>query len=443
MRNSAPRGIVGARQPQGRPFHDTIRVPPRHTRGAGSPAGRSGTIAPGSGRPGDVPRRRGAHRRLGRAPLHRPGRHRLASAAGRGHPSTPAVTAGRIYVGAGDGTLYALDRATGRIVWRFAAGDPVTASPAVAHGLVIAATHAGRFFAVDAATGRLRWSRHAGPALPFNTYPAGAWDLWASSPTVSGRTVILGGADGRVYALDLMTGAVRWTANTGGRVRASAAIAAGTVVIGSWDGRVYALDLATGAEKWVHRTIGDTLDSQAFGFDRRAIQGSAAIDEGRVFVGSRDGGLYALDFATGERLWRATHRGSWVCASPVVSGSAVYVGSSDGQFVQALDAATGTERWRYATGANVLSSPVLAGQRLVVGTEANDSPWGDLLALDPATGALVWRLRLEEALYGSPWWPTTGSTWAPIPGNCSPSARPRPRPPGWRSTTTRSWRRGG
>lgn len=88
--------------------------------------------------------------------------------------STPAVTAGRIYVGAGDGTLYALDRATGRIVWRFAAGDPVTASPAVAHGLVIAATHAGRFFAVDAATGRLRWSRHAGPALPFNTYPAGA-----------------------------------------------------------------------------------------------------------------------------------------------------------------------------------------------------------------------------------------------------------------------------
>lgn len=316
--------------------------------------------------------------------------------------STPAITAGRIYVGAGDGTLYALDRATGRIVWRFAAGDPVTASPAVAHGLVIAATHAGRFFAVDAATGRLRWSRHAGPALPFNTYPAGAWDLWASSPTVSGRTVILGGADGRVYALDLMTGAVRWTANTGGRVRASAAIAAGTVVIGSWDGRVYALDLATGAEKWVHRTIGDTLDSQAFGFDRRAIQGSAAIDEGRVFVGSRDGGLYALDFATGERLWRATHRGSWVCASPVVSGSAVYVGSSDGQFVQALDAGTGTERWRYATAANVLSSPVLAGQRLVVGTEANDSPWGDLLALDPATGALVWRLRPEEALYGSP-----------------------------------------
>ena len=183
--------------------------------------------------------------------------------------STPAVTANRIYVGAGDGTLYALDRATGRIAWRFAAGDPVTASPAVAHGLVVAATHGGRFFAVDAGTGRLRWSRHAGPALPFNTYPAGAWDLWASSPTVAGRTVVLGGADGRIYALDLLTGAVRWTANTGGRVRASAAIEGGTVVVGSWDGRVYALDLATGAEKWVHRTIGDTLDSHAFGFDRR------------------------------------------------------------------------------------------------------------------------------------------------------------------------------
>jgi len=316
--------------------------------------------------------------------------------------STPAVTATRIFIGSGDGSLYALERTRGRIVWRFAAGDPVTASPAVSGGTVVAATQGGRLFAVDERTGQLRWSRHAGPALPYNTYPAGAWDIWASSPVISGTTVVIGGSDGVIYALDLASGKERWTVRTGGRVRATAAIADGTVIVGSWDGRVYALDLATGAERWVHHTIGDTLDSRKFGYDRRALQSSPAIMDGRVFIGSRDGGLYALDARTGERYWRATHRGSWVVGSPAVKDGVVYVGSSDGQFVQAVDAATGTERWRFATGANVLSSPVLVRGLLIVGTEANDSPWGDVLALDAATGSFRWRIRSSEAVYSSP-----------------------------------------
>jgi len=316
--------------------------------------------------------------------------------------STPVVTATRIFVGSEDGGLYALNRADGRIVWRFAAGDPVTASPAVASGLVIGATHGGRIFAVDQSTGRLRWSFKTGPALPFNTYPAGAWDVWASSPVIAGTTAVIGGRDGLVYALEVATGRTRWTARTGGMVRATPAVLDGMVVVGSWDGRVYALDLATGRERWVHRTIGDTLDSNKFGFDRRALQSSPAIDGGRIFVGSRDGGLYALDASSGERLWRATHRGSWVGGSPVVKDGVVYVGSSDGQFVQAVDAATGSERWRYPTGANVNSSPVFARGMVIVGTQANDSPWGDLLALDKDSGRLRWRLRCEEAIFSSP-----------------------------------------
>lgn len=316
--------------------------------------------------------------------------------------STPAVTGTRIYVGSGDGALHALDRRTGRPLWRFAAGDAVTGSPAVAGGLVIAATQHGRIFALDQQTGRLRWSRQTGPALPFHTYPAGAWDVWASSPVTEDGLVVIGGQDGLVYALDLADGKVRWTVQTGGLVRATPAIGDGMVVVGSWDGRVYALDLASGKQRWVHRTIGDTLDSRTFGFDRRALQSSPAIAGGRVFVGSRDGGLYALDAATGERQWRATHRGSWVVGSPAVKEGVVYVGSSDGQFVQAVDGATGTEKWRFFTGANVLSSPVLGAGMVIVGTEASNSPWGDLLALDAATGTLRWRLREPEAIYSSP-----------------------------------------
>src|SRR5512138_2524324 len=125
--------------------------------------------------------------------------------------SSPAVTETRVFIGSGDGSLYALDRSDGTPVWRYQAGDPVTSSPAFARGLVIAATHRGRIFAVDAASGKLRWSRRTGPALPFHTYPAGAWDPWASSPVVSGSTVVIGGRDGLVYALDLGTGKTIWT----------------------------------------------------------------------------------------------------------------------------------------------------------------------------------------------------------------------------------------
>jgi len=316
--------------------------------------------------------------------------------------SSPAVSQARVFAGSGDGRLYALDRATGKIVWRFAAGGPVHASPAVAGGLVVAATIAGRIFAVDERSGRLRWSMRTGPALPFNTFPAGDWDLFASSPTVVGSSVVIGTPDGAIQALDLKTGKRRWRVQTQGRVRATPAVEDGLVVAGSFDGRVYAIDLATGAERWVHRTEGDTLDSKKWGFDRRAIQGSAAIADGKVFVGSRDSGLYALDLATGRRLWRFSHRGSWVIGTPAVHDARVFVGSSDGHFFQAVDIASGQEVWRLPTDANVLASPLLAGGMLVVGTYPRDKPAGDLIAIDPASGAIRWRLNLDAATVSSP-----------------------------------------
>ena len=152
--------------------------------------------------------------------------------------STPAVTATRLYVGSGDGNLYALERSTGKIIWRFNAGSGVHSSPAVAGGLIIAASLGGRIFAVDQAAGRLRWSMQTGDTLPRNIAPAGGWDLLVSSPVIIGNTVVIGGQDGIVYALDLPTGRVKWRGKTNGKVRGTPAIAEGVVVAGSWDGRV-------------------------------------------------------------------------------------------------------------------------------------------------------------------------------------------------------------
>jgi eukaryotic-like serine/threonine-protein kinase len=316
--------------------------------------------------------------------------------------SSPAVTSQRVFVGSDDGFLYALNRQSGAVVWKFASGGRVAASPALVNNLVVAATLAGRVFAVNQSTGTLAWSFTTGPALPPNTDFAGGWDFLASSPVVVGNRVLIGGGDGVLYAVNAADGVIRWRARTGGRIRATPAVDSGLVVVGAWDGRVYAFDLTTGAERWVHRTAGDTLDSRKAGFDRRAIQSSAAISGGGVFVGSRDGALYGLDLKTGERRFRATHRGSWVVASPAVHDGVACVGSSDGHFFHCVDGLTGADRWRVNTGSNLLSSPVIVNGLILVGTHHTNAPRGELLALDAANGQVRWRVELDEATDSSP-----------------------------------------
>ena len=48
-----------------------------------------------------------------------------------------------------------------------------------------------------------------------------------------------------------------------------------------------------------------------------AVKSSAAVEGGRVFVGSDDGNVYALDFATGRKVWASKTDGP-VESSPLV-----------------------------------------------------------------------------------------------------------------------------
>lgn len=78
------------------------------------------------------------------------------------------------------------------------------------------------------------------------------------------------------------------------------------------------------------------MSSAEYGWDRTSVQTTPAIADGAVYVGSRDGGVYALDAATGRRLRYTDHGAPWVVASAAVRGDTLWVGSSDGEFVAAL-----------------------------------------------------------------------------------------------------------
>jgi outer membrane protein assembly factor BamB len=309
--------------------------------------------------------------------------------------SSPVIDGSTIYIGSGDGNVYAINANTGTVRWRHATDAAVASTPAVSNGLVFVNGNDGRFRALRATDGRLVWSFASGAAMPLKWgYESG--EIYTSSPAVDGNTVVFGSQDGHVYALDARTGRERWRFRTGGRVYASPAIAAGMVFAADQGGSVFALTLTSGRLIWRFDTEGTRLNSADWGFDRTTVQSSPAIAGGAVYVGARDGFLYAIDRATGAPRWRYDHKVSWVNSSPAVSDGLVYAGTSDGQFVQAVDTATGEERWRAKTSAIVWASPAVDNALVYVGEGI-----GTMYALDKRTGQEVWRYRVGHRIFSS------------------------------------------
>ena len=180
-------------------------------------------------------------------------------------------------------------------------------------------------------------------------------------------------------------------------MRSTPAISRGTVYVGSFDGNLYALGLLTGELVWRYETEGHTLVSADWGFDRRSIQSSPAVDDSLVYFGARDGFEYAVNATTGELVWRLDHESSWGNTSAAVADGIVYSGSSSSAFVHAVRGATGEELWRVSASSGVFSSPSVAGNTTYVGNNG-----GTLFAIDRNSGDVRWRFRAGGGIFSSP-----------------------------------------
>ena len=152
---------------------------------------------------------------------------------------------------------------------------------------------------------------------------------------------------------------MKWTFKTAGPIVTSPAIADGVVYIGSLSGHLYAIDQETGKEKWNFKS-------------RMPIASSPAVADGTLYFVSSTGSLAAIDVATGQPKWvfaaeyerkfeakglhgypsaAQTIPDAWdvFTSSPAVANGKVYFGSGDGN-VYAVDAETGLLQWKFATG---------------------------------------------------------------------------------------------
>ncbi len=304
---------------------------------------------------------------------------------------SPAVVNGVVYVGSTDGNFYAIDAESGTERWKFTTKAWEVSSPAVESGTVYFLSYDGDFYALDSATGKVRWKfktegerRYAGTHLhhlqPATERMPDPWDFYLSSPAVWNGATYFGSSDGNVYALDALSGALKWKFKTGDVVHSSPAIADGTLYIGSWDRQLYAIDAATGKEKW-HFTTGDDPDAH----NHIGIQSSPAVADGVVYFGSRDSYAYALDAANGQQLWKFSTDGSWVNNSMVVHNGRAYFGTSIPGIMHAVDAKTGKVVFDLPTGTPVFASMAFAGDVLYLGNFG-----GKLTAIDLKTQKPAW-----------------------------------------------------
>lgn len=222
--------------------------------------------------------------------------------------------------------------------------------------------------------------------------------LWGS-PTLNAGSVLIGSDDGNLYMLDSHNGHLKWKFQTQGVVRSQPAVAKGQAFFSSDDGFLYAVSLKNGKQVW-RTDIGNYLDRATrealgtspspTGYDY--LQSSPLVVDGSIYVGSRDGNLYALSQATGAIRWTFA-TGDKIRTTPAFDQGVVYIGSWD-KLLYAIDAQTGKARWATPLGGQIQSTALVANGLVYCASRK-----ASVVALDAQTGELKW-----EHNYGSNIW---------------------------------------
>lgn len=264
-----------------------------------------------------------------------------------------AFDKGRLFVVTGFGLGYALDPASGKVIWTQKVGDPFRAAPTANGGRVFAITSDNQTICFAQETGEVLW-RHRGIV-------ESAGILSSTSPAVSGAIAIAPYSSGELVALRVENGTPVWS------------------------------DSLT-------RTGNVTSLSEL-----NDIAGRPVIDRDRVFAISHSGRMVSIDLRTGERVWTRDIGG---IQTPWVAGDFVFL-VTNSQEVLAISRRDGRIRWiarlpRYEDpddkdGPIEWSGPVLVSDRLVL-----VSSTGDAVSVSPYTGEILGRIDLPDSTLIAP-----------------------------------------
>jgi outer membrane protein assembly factor BamB len=258
-------------------------------------------------------------------------------------------------------------------------------APGIADGRLYAASVDGTIEAIDAASGHTIWQKHLGGRRGWIWHRGENSLRWSGGPTAQGDLVVVGGLDGQVHALSTQDGADRWNAQLTSEVIAAPAIADGVVVVRTNDGRLVGLDAADGSRKWIFDQPVPAL----------SLRGNSAplIANGVVYDGFDNGKVVAVRLSDGTEQWaQALSNGEGrteverladVDGNIVSDGNALYAAGYRGQ-VAALALDSGRPLWQRDLSSYV--GAAVSGNTVVI-VDAEGNVW----AFDRETGVNLWK----------------------------------------------------
>ena len=232
--------------------------------------------------------------------------------------SSPAVNSGMVFIGSWDRNMYALDATTGQEKWHFTTGNDtvyhnqigIQGSPLISDSLLYFGCRDSHIYALNKYTGRMRWN--------FNA--KGSWVI--VTPTMyEGKLYAATSDSHRFLVLDPLTGKVLSENDTKTYVFGSPVATQGTIYIPTFGGLLMAFNASSANLVWVWKTDAakknyrNALDDEGryhsnIFFSRNAsdtpvemnriysvgsILSTPWIQGGKIYIGSTDSTLYALE----------------------------------------------------------------------------------------------------------------------------------------------------
>jgi outer membrane protein assembly factor BamB len=150
---------------------------------------------------------------------------RTTPAPGASLPTAPVAAGGLVFVSGPDGIVRAINAETGKLRWKAYTGGAVRIAPTIYKGRALVGSSDGWVYAFEAATGRLLWRFCAAPVqrrIPVYGSLLSTWPAASGVLVEDGIAYVSAGIanyDGTyVYALDAITGQVKWQNNTSGHL---------------------------------------------------------------------------------------------------------------------------------------------------------------------------------------------------------------------------------
>ena len=252
-----------------------------------------------------------------------------------GHPTVydwdwqapkPVVAGGVVYVGAGDGSVHAVDAISGAARWRASVQGRVRNTAAVDATRVIVASTSGVVHALDRAAGKPLWTHDTGahvdtaPVLfdgkvvvgnrgfgltalqadsgerVWRTYFWGSWV--ESTPRVVDGVLYIGASDlRRVSAIDARDGNVLWRTDVFGWSWGTPLVTADRIYVGAAGGKPYMIDHAasfTVLDRRTGRMIERWPLAEVPGAFQWGIGGSLAQDGDTIVATTLEGAVYGF-----------------------------------------------------------------------------------------------------------------------------------------------------